>query len=134
MKRFRVFSLMAIVLLIMMCLSFTACDSGDTTPTTYTVRYKTFTWSSASNTARWGNLQDRRYLIVSLNDANFNYEKSQNFNNVSDNKWTVDDIAGQLQRWGFGSTEAKDAANRFVSYGHAELGVRFGSNFYMMLK
>ena len=126
---------MAIALLVMMCLSFTACDNGSTT-SKYSVWIHGFTWSSASTISRWATLSDGNGRIVELSASDFEWEKTNNFikYNETEKSWTVDEIADQIQKWGFSSSKAKEIANSIVSYGHCEFGYRSGSNFYMMLK
>jgi hypothetical protein len=131
MKRFRFFAL-AIVVLLAMCLSFTACDSGDTGPVTYTVWVKSFSsWSSDPNFA---NLSDGYHKIVALTDSQFNTWRNGDYSNAAEKVWTEEQISNQLVDWGFGITEAKKAAKDLVSNRHAELGARFGSTLRCILK
>jgi hypothetical protein len=132
MKKFRIFSLSMVVLLVM-CLSFTACDSGggDSAPT-YTVWIDRFPW--ASNLLNYGNLSSGEYKFVELSASEFNRLKDRDYYDVTEKKLTADEISKQLVSWGFDSSSAKTAANKLTSYNHAELGFRSGSYLYCILK
>jgi len=136
MKRFRFFFLTMVVLLVM-CLSFTACDSGgggDSTPT-YKVWITNFNFSTSTDPNYTG-LGDGRYKVVPLTDSSFEYERDHNYipNGATQKSLTVDEISNQLVSWGFDSSIARDAANEFTSYSHGEIGLRKGNSLYCILK
>jgi len=132
MKRFRIFSLVTVVLLVM-CMSFTAC--GNSIPK-YTVYIETnFKWTSSDDD--FGGLNNNSYRVVGpLTTSEFNWLKTNNFSHYTTKqyKWTEDQIQSQLVRWGFSSSKANDATNRLTSYDHAMLGLRKGSQLYCILK
>jgi hypothetical protein len=130
MKKFRFFFLTMVVLLVM-CLSFTACDSGGSSDPTYTVLISRFNWYS--NMVDYGGLRDGYWLTVEVTNSQYNTLKVDYKN--GEQRLTVDQIASQLVSWGFGPNKAKEAANELISRTpHGELGYRVGSTLYCILK
>jgi len=130
MKKFRFFFLTMAVLLVM-CLSFTAC--GEKEPT-YTVWVKDFNFSSSD--ADYGRLADGTYRVIVLTNSSFEWQRDNNYapKGASKKNWTVDQIASQLVSWGFSKSIARDAADELASYSHSELGLRKGAKLYCILK
>jgi ABC-type oligopeptide transport system substrate-binding subunit len=133
MKKFRFFFLMMAVLLVM-CLSFTACDSGGGDPT-YTVWYNDFNFSNSDS--NYGNLGDGYHRVIQLTNSSFEFERNTNYTpakGATQKSWTVDQIASHLVSWGFDRSTAINAANDLVSKTHGELGARIGNRLYCILK
>ena len=99
---------------------------------TYTVYVKTFNFSSSDSV--FGTLQNGYYRSFEITQTDFNWEKSNNFQNVSPNIWTEDQIISTLVGWGFSNAQAKQEASKFISFNHFMLGDRGGSNLRIMMK
>jgi len=130
MKRFKIFPLI-IALLLLMCLSFTACSSGDTH--IYSVWTGTFNFAGSSN-SYFGALQDGYYRRQELTKTDFNFYKDNAFQNRPVNVWTEDQIYTYLLGWGFSSTVAKTQTEWLISIDHGHIGYRKGSSLYVLLK
>lgn len=128
MKRSRIFSLVMAVLMLM-CLSFTACNSGDTH--TYKVWTGTFNFSSSG---LFGTLQDGYFSRVELTKTQFDSYKSNSFQNRPENVWTEDQVYTYLIGLGFGNTVAKTQTEWLISIDHGIIGIRKGPLLYTLLK
>ena len=107
------------------------CDMEPEIPT-YTIYIKTFNFSSSDPV--FGTLQNGYYRSFEITQTDFNWEKSNNFQNVSPNIWTEDQIISTLVGWGFSNTQAKQEASKFISFNHFMLGDRDGSSLRIMMK
>ena len=132
MKKFRFFFLMMAVFLVM-GLSFTACDSGGGGDPTYTVWVTNFAWQS--NYEYYGSLNSGGYKAVELSNSEFNTVKNRDYYDVSESRWTADEISNQLVKWGLSSSQAREVTNKLTSsWSHGEFGLRNGSRLYCILK
>jgi len=118
------------VLVVVMMLS--GCAVEPEGPATYTVRLKTFSFTSSDT--GWGTLSDGYYRRQELTRTSFEWEKENNFKNSDDEVWTEEQIYSYLLGWGLSKTNAKSEAAWFVSVDHGEIGLRQGSFLYILLK
>ena len=121
------------VLLILMVLgmAFTGCNT-EPEISTYTIYVKSFIFSSSDPV--FGDLQDGYYTSFEISQADFNWEISNNFYDISPNYWTVDQIVSSLQGMGFSNNIANQEASNLVSFKHFMIVSRDGSSLRMMMK
>jgi len=132
MKKFRFFFLTMVVLLAM-CLSFTACDSGTSTPT-YTVYINSFKFSASDSD--FGDLSNTYWKVKEITNSKFTWERDNNFigHGGSQKNLTEDQIISQLKNWNFSDSKAREAASKLISYDHSFLGFRDGTSLRCILK
>ena len=120
-----------VCLAIGLLIAFTGCDMdvGEQTSTFYV---RTFIFSSSHSI--WGTLQNNQFLRLAISNADFEWEKQNNFQGAPQYEWTEDQLYSYLIGWGFGSSQAREAASWFFSVNHGQLGLRVGSNLSIILK
>jgi len=109
----------------------TGCDMEPDEPT-YSIYTRTFIFSSTNPI--FGDLPSGYYKSFEITRTDFNWERANNFQNVSPSLWTEDQIISFLISWGFDNATAKQEASRIISFNHFMIGVRDGSNLRLMIK
>ena len=128
MKSRKLFILVPVILLVFGII-LTGAAGADKT---YRIWVNYFNYSAKD--ADFGNLDDGNFMGLKISNNEYEWEKINNYKNVTSYDFTEEQLFSYFKGKGFGDNEAKEAIDWLTSVNHALLGARQGSLLYIILK
>jgi len=125
----RKFLIVASFFLLVFAVFFTSANGNNTV---YRIWVNNFNFSVKD--ADFGTLNDGNFMGVKLSGKDFEWEKTNNYKNITSYDFTEDQLFSFFKGKGFGDAEARESVNWLTSVNHALLGARQGNFLYIILK